>query len=150
MKARLTACFLSQGQHGNCMARRIVPQRLLSSARKNPKVIAFYLFGSSMKNMAKARDIDICVISEGLEMDEMARIAQEFPSPYDVSFMERMQDGVAFNVLREGRPLFVKSKSRLAAVWLSVVRRKLWHSGMQSRVFEGVSRWMTSKPAPTA
>ncbi len=132
------------------MAKSPVPQKLLSRLRGNPKVIACYLFGSSLKNRAKARDIDICVISEGLGIGEMARLAQEFPAPYDISFMERMQDGVAFNVLREGRPLFVKSKSRLAAVWLSVVQRKLEMGPMQSRVFEGVSRWMISKPVPTA
>ena len=132
------------------MAKNPVPQRLLSTLRGNPKVIACYLFGSSVKGARKPRDIDICVISKGLEIGEMARLAQEFPAPYDISFMERMQDRVAFNVLREGKPIFVKSRRALAAAWLSVVRRKLWHGGMQSRVFEGVSRWMISKPAPTA
>ena len=132
------------------MAKSPVPPRLLSKVKANPKVIACYLFGSSLKGKKNARDIDICIISEGMGMDEMARLAQDFPAPYDVSFMERMQDSVAFNVLREGRPLFVKSKSRLAAVWLSVVRRKLDYGAMQSRIFTGVSKWMTSKPAPTA
>ena len=56
LKARLTACFLSQGQHGNCMARLIVPKKLISRLSKNPKVIACYLFGSSMKNRAKANE----------------------------------------------------------------------------------------------
>jgi len=132
------------------MAKSPVPQKLISMLRKNPKVAACYLFGSSVKGKRKPRDIDICVISKGLEMEEMARIAQEFPAPYDVSFMERMQGSVAFNVLREGRPIFVKSRRALAEAWLSVVRGRLWHGPMQSRVFEGVSRWMTSKPVPTA
>ena len=120
------------------------------SARRNPKVIACYVFGSYLKNPKKARDRDICIISEGLSLDEMAAISLSFPSPYDVSFMERMQGQVAFNVLREGKPIFIKSKSRLASVWLSIVRQRLWNGAMQSRVFSGVSRWMTSKPVPTA
>jgi len=132
------------------MAKNQVPPKLLSKAKANPKVIACYLFGSYLKNKKAARDIDICIISEGMEMDEMAQLAQEFPAPYDVSFMERMQDNVAFNVLREGKPLFIKSRGRLAAVWLSVVRKKLDYGPMQSRIFTGVSKWMTSKPAPTA
>jgi predicted nucleotidyltransferase len=132
------------------MAKGTLPARLLSKLKSNPKVIACYLFGSSLKNRKAARDIDICVISKGMGIGEMAEIAQEFDAPFDVSFMERMQDSVAFNVLREGRPIFVKSRGELSSVWLSVVKRKLEYGGMQSRIFSGVSKWMTSKPAPTA
>ncbi|MFA6328697.1 MAG: nucleotidyltransferase domain-containing protein [Candidatus Micrarchaeia archaeon] len=132
------------------MAKSPVPLKLLSKMKANPKVIACYLFGSYLKGKKSARDIDVCIISEGMGMDEMARLAQGFSAPYDVSFMERMQDNVAFNVLREGKPIFIKSKSRLAAVWLAVVQKRLEYGGMQSRIFTGVSKWMTSKPAPTA
>lgn len=129
-----------------------IPRKLLSKVRKNPKVIAAYLFGSRVKGKGKSkpRDIDVCVISEGLDINEMAELALGFDPPYDISFMERMQDAVAFNVLREGKPLFVKNRKKFASVWLSVARKKLEYGPMQSRVFRGVSKWMTSKHAQTA
>ncbi len=113
--------------------------------RKNRKISACYVFGSYLKNPGKARDIDVCVISSGMSSAEMARIAMEFEKPVDVSFMERMPYYIAINVLREGKPIFIRDKCAFAKKWREVVGKHLAYRCMRQRIYEGVAKWMKSK-----
>ncbi|OIO22012.1 hypothetical protein COV61_01860 [Candidatus Micrarchaeota archaeon CG11_big_fil_rev_8_21_14_0_20_47_5] len=134
------------------MGNVVLPPEIASYLRrfsKNKKITACYLFGSYLKTPKKARDVDVCFITEGMKLGEMAKMAAEFDAPYDVSFMERMNDCAAFNVFRDGKPLFINDGNALARKWREVVGKELKYGGMRKRIFEGVKKWMNSKAPQT-
>lgn len=123
--------------------------RKLKKFCKNPRVIAVYVFGSFLEHPSKARDVDLCFITEKMDSDEMTEISMQFDAPIDVSFMERMPYTFAIQVFRNGKPILVNNQSRLSKKWLYVVSQHLEHAGMRERIFRGVLRWMSFKTPST-
>ena len=121
----------------------------LEPLKKNKKVAAVYIFGSYLKSKKKARDIDICIISRDLTLNQMAKISQNFEKPIDLSFIERMPDYISIRVLKYGKPIFVNNSHLLSQIWLSVVRNYLRYQPMRLRIYSGVRKWMSSTKLQT-
>ena len=122
-------------------------ERAIATAKKlnrNKKVIACVLFDSAMDNLKTARDLDICLITRGMDSEEKAGIALGFGKPTDVSFMDSMPNNIALNVFRRCEPIIINDSDEYERVWRMVVHEHMMHHGMRERIFKGVRRWMTS------
>ncbi len=104
----------------------------------NRKIVACYLFGSYLKNPKKANDVDVCFLTKDMDIFEMAKVGEKLEKPFDVSFMERMPNYNAFNVFRDGTPLFINDRKSLAKKWMSVVSSQLEHVEMKENIARGM------------
>lgn len=89
---------------------------LIDKAKKNKKIIAFALFGSSLKG--KGRDVDVCVfLDKKLPNKEMSKIRFELLSHckegIDIQIFQQLPIYIRSRIMKEGKIIFSKDDNRL-------------------------------------
>jgi len=94
----------------------------INNIKKNKKIMAVYLFGSSVNNKQNPlSDIDICIFGEfnSIEKNEIER---NFSEKYDLSFFNELPIWIKIRVLKEGRALYIKNKDEMFRISLNTMK----------------------------
>lgn len=114
--------------------RRLISEIVIPLLQDMPQIIAAYLFGSALGECRPDSDIDIGVfIDPNLHMSEreiqilegeVALLFRPFEGhPFDVVIVDTDSVLFAFRVIKEGVPLYIKDRDKLADIIEKVSRR---------------------------
>jgi len=112
-------------------------RNLVLELKKDPNVLAVYLFGSYATGKQKPySDVDICVL---LEDSSNAITYYGFGSKLiDLSVFDRLPLSARYSVFKEGKPLFVRDEEKLNAILFATMRNYLDNKHLYNLQFEYV------------
>jgi len=118
-------------------AMRAEAEKIAGELKKYQKVMAVILFGSHAKGKAKPlSDIDIAVIVKDPDKKTEAEIAGFSSNVFDMVNFHRLPLYIQFEVLKHGRPLFVRDGVYFSEIKLAVLREYLDTVHLYERVSE--------------
>lgn len=108
---------------------------LVEDIKKHPKVVGIILFGSYVKKKLKSlSDIDIAVIVKNPDKSVEADIASFSSNVFDVVNFHKLPLYIQFEVLRCGKPLFIRDKRIFSEIKGEVLRDYLEMSYLYERM----------------
>ncbi|GIV19966.1 MAG: nucleotidyltransferase [Armatimonadota bacterium] len=118
-----------------------VVQRIVAEIREHPKVIAIFLFGSWARGeQMPISDVDIAVLLDNPDKSDEADIGSMYSPTVDVVLFHRLPVRIQFQVLKEGKPLFVRDEQKVQEVTFRVMRQYHEMEWLYRRYFEEVLR----------
>ncbi|MCS6830340.1 MAG: nucleotidyltransferase domain-containing protein [bacterium] len=116
-------------------------QRIVAEVRKYPKVVAVFLFGSWARGeQMPISDVDIAVLPDHPEKRDEGDIGSMYSPAVDLALFHRLPLRIQFQVLKKGKPLFVRDEEKLWAVTYQVMRQYHEMEWFYRRYFEEVLR----------
>lgn len=113
--------------------------KTVGELKKYPQVMAVILFGSYARGKAKPlSDVDLAVIIKDPDKRAEAEISSFSSNVFDVAPFHRLPLYIQFEVLKYGKPLFVRDEDYFSQVKFSVLREYLEMSPMYERMSERV------------
>lgn len=110
-------------------------EEIIKEIKKNPKVSAIYLFGSSAKGEEKPiSDIDIAVIIKDPDIETEAEIGSLYSDYIDVVLFHRLPLHIQFEVFKYGKEIFVRDADYMFELKLRVMREYLETSWLYKRI----------------
>ncbi len=114
--------------------------RIVANLREFRKVEAILLFGSYAKGTAKPfSDIDIAVIAKNPDKSIESEIASHSSNAFDVVNFHRLPLYIQFEVLKYGKPLFVRDTKSFLEKRKSVLREYLEMSDFYEKLSRRIS-----------
>ncbi len=108
---------------------------MVSELKKSKKVEAIFLFGSHAKGKTKPlSDIDIAVIVKNPDKTIESEVASSSSNVFDVVNFHRLPLYIQFEVMKYGKPLFVRDTKYLMETKKNVLREYLEMSDLYERV----------------
>lgn len=118
-----------------------VVQRIVAEIQQHPKVVAILLFGSWARGeQMPISDVDIAVLLDNPDSSDEADIGSMYSPTVDVVLFHRLPVRIQFQVLKEGKPLFVCDEEKLKEVTFRVMRQYHEMQWLYRRYFEEVLR----------
>ncbi len=113
---------------------------VLSLLKKNPKVMAAILFGSRARGSASLlSDTDLAVVLKDPTPEDEAEVGSLYSSQIDLALFHRLTPYVQYEVLKEGKVLFVRDREYLTRVIWRTIHNFLEYSWMYRRVKEKIA-----------
>lgn len=110
-------------------------KEIVTKLRKYPKVVAIILFGSTVQNKTKPlSDIDMAVITKNTDKKIEAEIASFSSNIFDVGNFHKLPLYIQFEVLKYGKPIFIKDKNYFLKVKMEVLKNYLEMSSFYERM----------------
>jgi predicted nucleotidyltransferase len=114
-------------------------EKILAELKSHPKVVAIYLFGSYARGEATPlSDIDIAVILNDIDPQTEGEIGSLYSDKIDLVLFHRLPIYIQFEVLKEGKELFVADEEYLKEVRFQVIRDYLEHEWLYRRLKEDI------------
>ncbi|MGC8843978.1 MAG: type VII toxin-antitoxin system MntA family adenylyltransferase antitoxin [bacterium] len=114
-------------------------EKILAELRNHPKVLAVYLFGSQARGEAKPlSDIDIAVILKEIDPETEGEIGSLYSERIDLVLFHRLPLYIQFEVLKEGKELFVADEEYLEQVRFRVIKDYLEQEWLYRRLEEDI------------
>jgi len=114
-------------------------EKILAELKSHPKVVAVYLFGSYVRGEATPlSDIDIAVILKDIDPQTEGEIGSLYSDKIDLVLFHRLPIYIQFEVLKEGKELFVADEEYLTEVRFRVIRDYLEHEWLYRRLKEDI------------
>jgi len=114
-------------------------EKILAELKSHPKVVAVYLFGSYVRGEATPlSDIDIAVILKDIDPQTEGEIGSLYSDKIDLVLFHRLPIYIQFEVLKEGKELFVADEEYLTEVRFQVIRDYLEHEWLYRRLKEDI------------
>ena len=114
-------------------------EKILAELKSHPKVVAIYLFGSYARGEATLlSDIDIAVILKDIDPKTEGEIGSLYSDKIDLALFHRLPIYIQFEVLKEGKELFLADEEYLKEVRFQVIRDYLEHEWLYRRLKEDI------------
>ncbi len=111
--------------------------RLLERLRSHEKVLAVVLFGSAARGeVTPLSDVDLAVVVDDPTPEDEAELGSLYSREVDLVLFHRLPPYIQFEVLREGRVLYLRDEGKFEEVKFRTVRTYLEHSRMYRRAEE--------------
>lgn len=118
-----------------------VVQRIVAEIQEHPKVVAIFLFGSWARGeQMPISDVDIAVLLDNPDKSDEADIGSMYSPTVDVVLFHRLPIRIQFQVLKEGKTLFVRDEEKVKEVTFRVMRQYHEMEWLYRRYFEEVLR----------
>ncbi len=112
-------------------------ERLLEKLKSHGKVLAVILFGSTVRGeITPLSDIDIAVVVEDPTPEDEAELGSLYSRNIDLVLFHRLPPYIQFQVLEEGKVLYLRDERRFKEIKFRTIRTYLEHSRMYKRVRE--------------
>lgn len=113
--------------------------KIANELKKYPKVMAVVLFGSYVrKKMKPLSDVDIAVLVKDPDKSIEAEIAGFSSNIFDIVLFHKLPLYIQFEVLKYGKPLFVRDEGYFSQIKRSVLGEYLEMSHLYERMSERV------------
>ncbi len=100
--------------------------KTVNELKKQPKVMAIILFGSYVKGEQKPiSDIDIAVIAKEPDKAIEAEVSSFSSNIFDLVNFHRLPLYIQFEVLKYGKPLFVRDEEYFSQIKMAVLKEYL-------------------------
>ena len=100
--------------------------KIVKEIRKYPNVVGVILFGSfTKKKFGPMSDIDIAVIVKNHDKKTEAEIGSMYSDLFDISLFHRLPLYIQFEVLKDGKIIFMRDKKYFSAVKRNVLKEYL-------------------------
>jgi len=115
--------------------------KIIDKAKKDKKVIAIALFGSSLKG--EGRDIDICVfldkVYSNLEMSrKKLELLKGLNNKVDLQVFQQLPIYIRIRVIGEGKILFCKNENLLYETAFSTIKEFGFFKKLYDMYLEGI------------
>ncbi|MBS3056429.1 MAG: nucleotidyltransferase domain-containing protein [Candidatus Aenigmarchaeota archaeon] len=109
--------------------------KVVNELKKHRKIAAIILFGSFARGKEKPlSDIDIAVITKNPDKDMEAEISSFSLNIFDIVNFHRLPLYIQFEVLKYGKPLFVRDEEYFSEIKREVVKEHLEMSHLYERI----------------
>lgn len=98
--------------------------KVAEDLKKNPAVSAVILFGSYATGKNKpTSDVDVAAILEDISKETEAEIGSMYNPNIDLTLFHRLPLHIQYQVLREGKPIYVRNEEHLRELKLKTLTR---------------------------
>ncbi len=110
---------------------------VLERLKSHEKVLAVILFGSTVRGeTTPLSDVDIAVVVEDPTPEDEAELGSLYSRRIDLVLFHRLPPYIQFQVLKEGKVLYLRDKEKFKEIKFRTIRNYLEHSRMYRRVRE--------------
>ncbi len=110
---------------------------LVERLKSHEKVLAVILFGSTVRGeTTPLSDVDIAVVVEDPTPEDEAELGSLYSRKIDLVLFHRLPPYIQFEVLREGKILYLRDEEKFREIKYRTVRTYLEHSRMYKRARE--------------
>ncbi|MCD6348068.1 MAG: nucleotidyltransferase domain-containing protein [Candidatus Korarchaeota archaeon] len=111
--------------------------RLMERLRSHEKVLAVILFGSTVRGeVTPLSDVDLAVVIEDPTPEDEAELGSLYSQKIDLVLFHRLPPYIQFEVLREGKVLYLRDEEKFNEIKFRAIRTYLEHSRMYRRARE--------------
>ncbi len=112
-------------------------ESLIERLKSHDKVLAVILFGSTIRGKTTPlSDVDIAVVVEDPTPEDEAELGSLYSQKIDLVLFHRLPPYIQFEVLREGKILYLRDEEKFREIKFRTVRTYLEHSRMYKRARE--------------
>jgi uncharacterized protein len=115
-------------------------QKLILKAKKDPKIIAIALFGSTLKT--KGRDIDLCLFLDKKYSNlTLSRIRLKYLKEfnYDIQIFQALPLYIKSRILKQGKILYSKNTPELYEIYFQTIKEFGFYKKMYEIYLQNVS-----------